>query len=113
MTFQTSPLTAPERKTLARFDMNVIIKPKNALRWEYLRDVVPSSVLNELSVFVLKAAIDGCYGLSPKQEQELEVFADYIASLPGFKLRRLGGNNKFTNLVRTKRAQLPELPVEE
>lgn len=108
MEFEVSHVVPPERKTLARFDINTIIKPKNLLRWEYLREAVPFSVLNGLSVFVLKAAIDGCYGLSPAQESELEGFATYLASLPDFKLRRLGNNNRFVNWVRDKRRDLQE-----
>jgi hypothetical protein len=68
---------------------------------------VPEPVLNNTSVFVLKAAVDGSYNLEDKQKDELDNFADYVARLPSFKLIRLGNYNNFViNTVRRKRKQL-------
>lgn len=101
----SEPLERP-KTTLAHFDITQHIKPNHLLRWEYLRTNVPVSKLNELSRFVLKAVVDGIYGLSPAERRELEKFAEYVASLQHFKLIRLGRNNFFVNLVRKKRQQL-------
>ena len=103
--FRVSSTSGKKTKTLETFDLHKIIKPKNRLRWEYLRSAVPESVLNATSVFVLKAAVDGTYNLTEGEKQELDKFADYVARLPEFKLIRLGNNNNFVNTVRLKRKQ--------
>ena len=53
-----------------------VVQPKHRLRWEYLREVVPVlSVLDNTSVFVLKAAVDDFYDLTPKEREQVEEFA--------------------------------------
>lgn len=106
--FKVSSTSAKKTNTLEHFDMFKVVKEKNRLRWEYLRSAVPEPVLNNTSVFVLKAAVDGSYNLEDKQKDELDKFADYVARLPNFKLIRLGNNNNFVNTVRRKRKQLRE-----
>lgn len=107
--FEISEVSAPQhRRTLSRFDLTQHIKPKNLLRWEYLREAVPSSVLDNYSVWVLKASVDGCYGLSRGEERDLQKFAKYLATLPDFKLQRLGRQNSFVQLVRNERKRLAE-----
>jgi hypothetical protein len=105
--FEISAVSAPQhRRTLSRFDLTEHIKPKNRLRWEYLRESVPHSVLDNLSLWVLKATVDGCYGLSAGERRDLKEFAKYLATLPDFKLQRLGRQNSFVQMVRDERRQL-------
>lgn len=99
----TSLADAVKRRTQARIDLSLHIKPKNLLRWEYLQSALPASKLHSVSPFVLKAAVDGAYHLPAHEAKELEDLAGYVARLPDFKLKRLGENNKFVKLVRTKR----------
>lgn len=96
--------TGERRHTLRHFNMYDVVQPKHRLRWEYLKETVPVSVLDDMSVFVLKAAVDGCYGLSEKEREKVEAFAETCAAIPGFKVSRLGKNNWFVNMIRQKRA---------
>lgn len=91
------------RRTLQHFNMYDVVQQKHRLRWEYLKEKVPVSVLDNMSVFVLKAAVDGCYGLSERELGDVEAFAETVAAIPDFKVQRLGRNNRFVNMIRQKR----------
>ena len=101
----------PKEKTLTHADVGLLIKPKNRLRWLYLSQTVPTSMLEATSPFVLKAAVDGAYSLTDTEYTEFENFAAYVALLPGFILSRLGKDNAFVRFVRLHRAlSLCEVP---
>lgn len=107
--FEISTAPIANRRTVEKFDIGHHIKPKHLLRWEYMREVVPVSVLNDLKVYVLKAALDGAYNLTPTETSDLRDFANYCATIPHFLLKRFG-DTRFTGFVRDERRRLNGTP---
>ncbi len=97
-------ISRPKKKT-NKDELEQLIQPRHKLRWLYLSQVVPSSVLETTSPFVLKAAVDGAYRLTGPEKEEFENFAAYVADLPDLILSRLGKDNSFVKIIRNVRKQ--------
>ena len=87
-------------------DLDLHIKQKNRLKWHYLRATIPPNLLEKYSPHAILAAVDGCYGLTDQELEEVDELAKMVAGVRGFKLMRLGRSNRFVGLVRRERKRL-------
>jgi hypothetical protein len=67
-------------------------------RLDLLRDVLGDDVLQQFAPSTIKAAVDGCYFLTPRNTKELHTLAELVAKA-NIPIARLGRGSVFSKIV--------------